>query len=99
VSIYRYTELDRRRERQDRRDFALVVVLSVVTVVVVFVALVACASPSHGTVTKVTPLPGGTYQLEVIDRPGDSRRNATFELVDAGRSTGCQVGEVWPTCD
>jgi len=82
-----------------RRTHAAVVVMTVLTAVVIFVALVACATSPHGTVTKVTPLPNGTYQLEVIDRPGDSRRTTTYELVDVGRSTGCQVGEVYPACD
>jgi hypothetical protein len=95
----RLVEYEYRQELEHRRALAGVVCMTVATVLFVFVALVACGASPRGTVTKVTPLPNGSYQLEVIDRPSDANGDTTFELVDAGRSTGCQVGEVWPTCD
>lgn len=95
----RFAEYEYRQELERRRALVGVVCMTVATVLFVFVALVACGSSPRGTVTKVDRLPTGTYQLEVIDRPGDTNRNATYELVDAGPSTGCQVGEVYPTCD
>lgn len=91
------TQLDRER----RALPSALIALAVTWFVVIFVLLVACNSSPRGTVTEVNRLPSGEYQLEVIDQPGGTgnARDNTYRLVDAGPSTGCQVGEQWPSCD
>ncbi len=95
-------ELVRRLERETSRALSLVVCLMASWFLVIGALLVSCGDRSPvGTVTSVDQLASGTYQLETITgyRTEAGRDAPVTELVNAGTSTACQVGEVWPSCD
>lgn len=84
--------------RRDEQTASLLVVAIVVWFFTIGALLAACGTSPVGTVTKVDRLPDNTYQLEVINRL-DADGDPVTALENAGRSTGCQVGERWPSCD